>query len=70
MKIYAMMFDDEVKYVGLNKVPVEKMVDHQLQVYRNNKEAPKVWLAEMSPVPSPSPVTQARDCKGRFVKKS
>lgn len=70
MKIYAMMFDDEIKYVGLNKEPVQKMVDHQLQVYRNHKEAPKVWLAEMSPIPSPSPVCQQRDSKGRFVKTS
>lgn len=70
MKIYAMMFDDEIKYVELKKASVQKVVDHQLQVYRNNKEAPKVWLAEMSPIPSPSPVAQARDSKGRFVKKS
>lgn len=70
MKIFAMVFDDEIKYVGLNKEPVQKMVDHQLQVYRDNKEAPKVWLAEMSPIPAPCAVVQARDSKGRFVKKS
>jgi hypothetical protein len=70
MKIYAMMFGSEMKYVGLTKSAVEKVVVHQKQVYRNKVDAPEVWLAEMSPIPSPSPVAQTRDSKGRFVKKS
>lgn len=69
MKIYAMMFDDEIKYVGLNKKSVQKVVDHQQFIYRVPQTGrPKVWLAVMEPVPSPAPATQARDSLGRFVK--
>lgn len=68
MKIYGMMFDDELKYVGLSKSSVEKVVAHQQHVYRANNCAPKVWLGVMEPVPSPAPIQQKRDHKGRFVK--
>lgn len=73
MKIYAMMFDDEIKYVGLDKASVQKCVDHQNMIYSNPRSRtvspPKVWLAEMEPIPTPVPVSQPRDSKGRFCKK-
>lgn len=75
MKIYAMMFGNEVKYVGTDKNAVAKVVEHQQFVYRSGKSKaypdglPKVWLAEMEPIPTPVPVSQPRDSKGRFIKR-
>jgi hypothetical protein len=72
MKIFAMMFGDVIKYVGMDKKSVQKCVDHQNMVYSNprNKRPnpPKVWLAEMEPIPTPVAVSQPRDKKGRFCK--
>jgi hypothetical protein len=54
MQIYGMIIGDELKYVGLKKSSVQKMVDHQKEVYKFCHDAPKVWLAVMEPVPSRS----------------
>lgn len=75
MKIYAMMFDNTIKFIGLDKAAVQKCVDHQVAVYRKGYSkvypdgTPKVWLAEMEPIPTPVPVSQPRDSKGRFIKR-
>jgi hypothetical protein len=34
MQIYGMIIGDELKYVGLKKSSVQKMVDHQKEVYK------------------------------------
>lgn len=75
MKIYAMMFDNQIKYIGLDREAVQSVVNNQLKSFGSKKATkqfrdgmPKVWLAEMEPIPTPVPAERARDEKGRFIK--